>query len=92
MADRSFEVRFLQSAKRDLAAQPVAAQRRLARTIDRLALDPRPRAARLLAGRAGERICRLRIGVYRILYEVRDGELVVLVIRVGHRRDVHRGR
>ena len=92
MADRSREIRFRPSATHDIAAQPLAAQRRIARAIDALALDPRPRAARLLAGRPGERVWRLRVGEYRILYEVRDTELVVLVIRIGHRRDVYRGR
>jgi len=39
---------------------------------------------------ADEALYRVRVGDYRIIYEVRDGELVVLVVRVGHRREVYR--
>jgi len=39
---------------------------------------------------AADRLYRVRVGDYRIVYEVRDGQLVVLVVRVGHRRDVYR--
>lgn len=63
-------------------------RRRVVERIERLAEEPRPRGCVKLAG--GERY-RVRQGRYRIVYEVRDAELVVLVVRVGDRRDVYRG-
>jgi mRNA interferase RelE/StbE len=58
--------------------------------IDLLATEPRPPAARQLVGGAGE--LRVRMGDFRIIYEIHDHQLVVLVIKVSHRRDVHERR
>lgn len=80
----------LQSARRELARLPDPARRRIARMLDRLARDPRPGGAKLLAG--PERIWRIRIGDYRLLYRIDDDRLAVLVVKVGHRGDVYRGR
>lgn len=60
---------------------------RVAGAIEMLSIDPRPPASRPLTGRAG---FRLRTGDYRILYTVEDDVLTVLVVAVGHRRDVYR--
>jgi mRNA interferase RelE/StbE len=51
-----------------------------------LAQDPRPPAARALQGRPGLRV---RVGDYRIIYTVSDDVLLVVVVAVGHRRDVY---
>ena len=60
---------------------------RLVQAIDRLADEPH--AGGVLKGEfAGLR--RLRVGVHRIVYEVHEGELTVLVVRVAHRRDAYR--
>lgn len=61
---------------------------RLEPTIDRLVDDPRPRGTVKLKGE--DELYRIRAGDYRIVYEVRDAALVVVVIKVGHRRDVYR--
>ena len=52
-----------------------------------LSLDPRPPGAKALRGRDALRV---RVGAYRIIYSVNDQELIVLVVAVGHRRDVYR--
>ncbi|MFT3871923.1 MAG: type II toxin-antitoxin system RelE/ParE family toxin [Nocardioides sp.] len=67
-----------------------AAQRRVQAAIDLLADEPRPRGAKKLGGGAGE--WRVRTGEYRIVYEIHDGVLLVLVVAVGHRRDIYRRR
>ena len=54
--------------------------------IAMLAHDPRPPAARALRGRPGYRV---RVGDYRILYAVADDVLLVVVVTLGHRRDVY---
>jgi mRNA interferase RelE/StbE len=63
---------------------PVA--RRLHGAIALLAEDPRPPAARPLRGRPGMRV---RVGDYRIIYTVEDDVLLVVVVTLGHRRDVY---
>ncbi len=59
---------------------------RLQGAIALLAQDPRPPSSRPLKGRPGHRV---RVGHYRILYTVADDMLVVVVVTVGHRRDVY---
>jgi mRNA interferase RelE/StbE len=63
---------------------PVA--RRVQGAIALLAQEPRPPAARALRGRPG---LRLRVGDYRIIYSIHDDVLLIVVIAVGHRRDVY---
>jgi mRNA interferase RelE/StbE len=58
--------------------------------VDLLTADPRPPAARQLVGGAGE--WRVRTGDYRVVYEIHDEELLILVVTVGHRREVYRER
>ena len=64
------------------------AARRLLDAIAALAIDPRPSGSIQLKGGDGE--LRIRAGDYRVIYDVQDDELVVLVLRVGHRREVYR--
>jgi mRNA interferase RelE/StbE len=66
------------------------ARRRLQAAIELLAIDPRPPAATQLVGGAGE--WRVRTGDYRVIYEIHDAQLLVLVLRLGHRCDVYRLR
>jgi mRNA interferase RelE/StbE len=56
--------------------------------IDALATEPRPDGVRKLSG--SKNSYRIRVGDYRVLYRVADRELLVLVVKVGHRRDVYR--
>jgi mRNA interferase RelE/StbE len=76
------------SARKELLAILTKKDRqRLVRRIEILAEDPRPAGCQKLTG--GDRY-RVRQGPYRIVYEVQDEELVVLVVKIGHRRDVYR--
>ncbi len=61
-------------------------RKRIQGAISLLAADPRPPGARALQGRPGFRV---RVGNYRILYTVDDGVLMIVVVTVGHRRDVY---
>jgi mRNA interferase RelE/StbE len=62
---------------------------RIVDTIQSLAADPRPSACKKLAGR--DAAYRLRVGDYRIVYTVNDREVIVEVVKIGHRREVYRG-
>lgn len=76
------------SAKKELLAIATKKNRqRVVAKIQALAQEPRPPGCEKLAGRNRYRI---RQGNYRIVYAIEDQSLIVLVIKVGHRRDVYR--
>ncbi len=83
-----YEVKIARRAVKSLARLPRREQQRIRAAIDLLADEPRPPGCVALKGE--DRAYRVRIGDYRIVYEVHDDHLVVLVVRVGHRRDVYR--
>lgn len=83
----SYRVLIKRSAAKELEAVPLKDRRRLVARIERLAANPRPVGAQKLSG---EEKYRLRQGDYRILYEIVDDDLIITVVRVGHRRDVYR--
>ncbi len=60
---------------------------RLGARIDALADDPRPPSATKLVG---SEYWRVRVGDYRVVYDIHDDELIVLVVRIAHRREVYR--
>lgn len=75
------------SAERDMDALPAKAHQKMSRKILSLENSPRPRGAHKLRAGGGYRI---RVGDYRILYDVDDPARKVTVFAVGHRRDVYR--
>jgi mRNA interferase RelE/StbE len=83
----SYKVRFKESVPKDLRTIPKADVKRILKRIDGLAKDPRPFGCEKLS--AQERY-RVRQGVYRIIYEVKDDELIVLVVKIGHRREIYK--
>ncbi len=86
----SYRVTLAPAAARQLRKQDPQIRRRLQAALDLLAVEPRPPAATRLVGGSGE--WRVRTGDYRIIYEIKDDELLVLVLQVGHRREVYRRR
>lgn len=62
-------------------------QARLVAAIAGLALTPRPAGVKALTGHPG--LLRIRVGDYRVVYQVDGGKLVVLVVHLGHRGDVY---
>jgi len=83
-----YEIAYAQSALKSLRRLDRAIARRILQAVDLLAEDPRPPGCKQLKGGAGE--MRIRIGDYRVIYDVVDEELVILVLRVAHRREVYR--
>ena len=86
----TYRVEFAPSALRQLRKLDRVAQRRVQAAVELLAGEPRPSGAKKLVGGDGE--WRVRTGDYRIIYEIHDGILLVLVVAVGHRRDIYRNR
>jgi mRNA interferase RelE/StbE len=81
-----YRVELRPAAVRALRRLDPPMRRRMQGAIGLLAQDPRPPAARALKGRPGLRI---RVGDYRIIYAVADDVLLVVVVTLGHRRDVY---
>ena len=88
MGSRRYRLEFAPAAERDLRALAEDVRRSLRPRIDALAENPRPHGVETLEGEKG--LHRVRVGDYRIIYQIRDDALVVLVVRIGHRRDVYR--
>ncbi len=84
----AYRIEVKPSAADALAKIPQPNRRRIARKIDRLADNPRPRGARALEGRLS--LYRIRIGDYRVIYQIQEAALLVLVVRIGSRGDVYR--
>jgi mRNA interferase RelE/StbE len=76
------------AAKEIEAVDPKKDRQRIVAAIRSLADNPRPPGCEKLAGE-GDRY-RIRVGRYRVIYSVGDEELLVVVVRVGHRKDVYR--
>jgi mRNA interferase RelE/StbE len=84
-----YKLAFKKSVAKDLRAIPAQDIHRILKCFEQLAETPRPPGCEKLSGQ--ERY-RLRQGVYRIVYEIDDDILKVIVVKVGHRRDVYRMR
>ena len=84
----TYEVEITRTAEKQLRRLPRTDQERVARAVVALATDPFPRGARKLSGY--DDVFRVRVGRYRILYSVSDTAMIVIVLKVGHRRNVYR--
>ncbi|MGY5765172.1 type II toxin-antitoxin system RelE family toxin [Brachybacterium sp. DNPG3] len=84
----AYSISYAPSAAKVIRKLDRSTARRLLEAIDGLAFDPRPPGCIQLKGGGGE--FRIRVGDYRVVYDVQDDELVVLVLRVGHRREAYR--
>ena len=82
----SYRIELRAAAVRALKKLDPQIRRRIQGAITLLAEDPRPPAARPLRGRPGLRV---RVGDYRIIYTVADDVLLIVVVTIGHRRDVY---
>ena len=83
----SYRIELKLAAKRGLSKLPQAVQKRIARKIEVLARNPRPPGVEKLKGLSD--LYRLRVGDYRILYQIQEKILLVLVVQVGHRREIY---
>ena len=83
-----YESEISRTAEKQLRRLPRDDQERVARAMLALADDPFPRGARKLSGY--DDVFRVRTGRYRILYSVSELALIVVVLKVGHRRDIYR--
>ena len=82
------EVRISRSAERQFRKLRSDWQGRIGQAVQALATDPFPRGCRKLTGY--DDVFRIRVGRYRILYSVSGAMLIIIVLKIGHRRDGYR--
>ncbi len=85
----AFRIEITRPAQRQLRSLDQRTRARIAARVDRLAEDPRPRGVKRLQAHAAV-LYRIRVGDHRVLYEADDRALVVLIVTIGHRREVCR--
>ncbi len=83
-----YEILYRHSVRNDLKKLPLSARRDATKTILSLAKKPYPGGCAKLSGL--KNTYRIRRGVYRIVYSVENNQLVIIIIRVGHRKDVYK--
>ena len=84
----AYRIEFTPKAQRDFKALDGSIRGRIARRIDSLADNPFPSGIKKIEGE--DELYRLRVGDYRVLYQVQGRALLVLIVRIGHRREVYR--
>jgi len=83
----SYTIHIEQSAQKNLSKIPSQEQNRIIKAIQNLSKNPLPSGSKKLSGRDAWRI---RIGTYRVIYEIHEDKLVVLVVVIGHRKEAYR--
>ena len=83
-----YRVEFTATAEKQLKKLPKRERVRVAECIVGLAAEPRPAGSRRLQGY--DAVYRVRVGTYRIIYEIYDQKVTVIVLKIGHRKDVDR--
>ena len=86
----TYRITLAPAAARQLRKFDPQVRRRIQAALELLSSHPRPPAATQLVGGAGE--WRIRTGDYRIVYEIEDEQLLVLVLRMGHRSEIYKAR
>jgi mRNA interferase RelE/StbE len=81
-----YNIEWKHSAARELRKLPREAVLRILQAVEQLATEPYPHGVRKLVG--SERTCRIRVGDYRVVYNVVSSTLMIQIVRVGHRREV----
>jgi mRNA interferase RelE/StbE len=84
----TYSVQWARKTLKQLEKLDRAAQKKIVIAVTKLADNPRPHSVKSLVTRPGE--YRIRVGDYRVVYEIHDDRLVVLVVAVAHRREAYR--
>ena len=82
-----YSILILRGAQKELSDLPKPTYERVKEAIRKLSDDPKPRGSRKLSGRDGWRI---RVGDYRVIYEIDNKNSTVIILHIGHRQDVYK--
>lgn len=88
MTDTSYSIEYKKSVEKELRKLPSTQLKNIITKISALARNPRPTGSVKLRGASN--LFRIRFADYRIIYQVHDDKLIVLVVKVGHRREIYR--
>ena len=84
----AYSIELAKSIAKTLERIPAKQQRAIVEAIDGLKHNPRPSGTKKLKGEDG--VYRIRVGEYRILYEIEDKRLIIFILKVGGRKDIYR--
>ena len=84
-----YQVVIKKSAEKEIASLPLHIIEKLYKLLDQLTFDARPGGVKKLSGH--KNLYRLRLNDYRIIYSVEDDKLYIIILKVGHRKDVYKG-
>ena len=82
-----YKIEFIKNAQKELSKLPEQTRIRIIRAIHKLGSDPRSGNVRPMVG---AKSWRLRVGDYRVVYDISDGNLKILIVRIRHPRDIYR--
>lgn len=85
-----YTIEFVKSARKEFERLPVKVRGRVVEALQLLAQNPYSELLKVKKLKDAQDLFRIRIGDYRVLYELQNEQLLVLVIKVGHRREVYR--
>ena len=85
----TYTIKILEKAERELASLSAKDRRRVASHIDELAGNPYPSGVQQLKGELKNHF-RIRIGDYRVIYQIENKVLTIVIVRIGHRCEVYR--
>lgn len=88
MSEENYSIEFLRTALKELSKLPKDIQQRIAAKIDELKTNPYLPGVKALKNGDGQ--LRLRVGDYRVIYRIEEDKLVILIIKVGHRRNIYK--
>jgi mRNA interferase RelE/StbE len=83
----SYRIYLRRSAAKELKRLPKPTIQKVIKRIESLAIDPRPVDCVKLTG---QELYRIRQGSYRIVYSIQDNELIIWIIKIGHRKDIYK--
>ncbi len=83
----NYAVEFTKSAQKELKKLPAQTRLRISKSIYKLSDNPRTGKVRPMVG---IKSWRLRVGDFRVVYDIQDKKLIILIIKVGHRREIYR--
>ncbi|MBI4236853.1 MAG: type II toxin-antitoxin system RelE/ParE family toxin [Deltaproteobacteria bacterium] len=87
----AYKVEFVKSARKEFDRLPTKTQAKTIEALNLLSQNPYSELLKIKKLKGADALYRIRLGDYRIIYEVRNDRLVILVIKIGHRREVYRG-
>lgn len=85
-----YSVKFTKRAEKDLSALSKDTRIKIIEALELLAINPFSELINSKKLRTNQNLFRIRIGSYRVIYEVHGTTLVIIVVRIGHRKDVYR--